>query len=318
MRLSKLKENVVDRKISTAIRSKEGRKLINPGTKISNRVLDRLKKFGLNAIYIEDENTDIELKETLSKENRSYIVAKLNDIYKNISRGNFQESELKELIKKKIMPQINNEPINLPIGEILSEDDLAGHSLNVCLISITTATKIGMTKEKIESIAKASLLHDIGKLIKNGNQGHEEKGFEFLKGHASSVLVYTTVRYHHETIDGKGPQKQPEEYQHDMVKIISLTNYYENLLRKEKLLPHEAFERVQSLVNTKFDKKIYESFKESSYIYPVGLPVKLSNNEEGIIVRQTANYPLRPMVRTEAREYNLLEELSVFIEEVSL
>ncbi|WP_069649826.1 HD-GYP domain-containing protein [Caloranaerobacter ferrireducens] len=320
MRLYKVDEKIINKRIAVPIKSQDGRKLISEGTQISERLLKRLKDFGLNAVYIEDDNSDVKLEETISEDKRIEIIKKLNCIYQDISKNIFNESELNSLVKNEILNEIGSKQVSIPIDKITNENSIAEHSLNVCLLSIATGKKYGLNMEKVEILAKAALLHDIGKIIKNNknNLRHEQIGFEFLKSKFTSVLLYTTVRYHHETIDGNGPQKQPKARQHDLVKILSLANHYENLIRKEHLMPHECFEKVQALVNVKYDNEVFEAFRKSIHIYPVGLPVKLNNQELGIVIRQNNGFPLRPFVRTEKMEYNLLEHLSLFIEKVEL
>lgn len=208
----------------------------------------------------------------------------------------------------------------MPVGKTVSIYDIAQHSLNICLLSIVIGLKLGIGMDKIETLAKAALLHDIGKLIKNANKdkGHEQLGYEFLKSNTNSIILCTLVRFHHETIDEKGPQNLPHKNQTDLIKILSLCNYYENLLSQENLIPNEAFEKLQALINVKFDQYTFNAFRKSVYIYPIGLPINLNNGEEGIIIRQNKSFPLRPFIRTEKAEYNLLEHLSLVITEIAI
>lgn len=221
------------------------------------------------------------------------------------------------------MSEIKNEPVSIPFGQIMDKNDIVQHSINVALLSIRTAVTMGLSQDKVEHVAKAALLHDIGKYLNQRDSSlndipHEEIGFEFLKRKHSSVLVYTTVKFQSETIDGKGPYRIEKDKQHDLVKILSICNYYEELMRTTDLLPHECFEKVQALVNTKFDPEIFEAFRKSVYVYPVGLPVRLSNKEEGIVIKQNKSYPLRPVVKVDRVYYNLMEHLSLFIKEVTI
>ncbi|EOD00788.1 HD-GYP domain-containing protein [Caldisalinibacter kiritimatiensis] len=321
MRLAKLDENILNKKLALTIKSSTGRKLIQNNVVLSERVIKRLKSNGLNAIYIEDENVDVELRESITEDKRIQIIQKLNEIYSDIQRGQYNDIEFGRFIRNEILPSIVNEPVSLPIGQVMKEEDISQHSLNVCLLVVRTGIAIGLNQEKIEQLAKAALLHEVGKLIQKSDKRleeipYEELGYRYLKQKHSSVLVYTTVRFQNETIDGKGTLKIPESNQNELVKILSICNYYESLLRTTHLLPHQCFEKVQALVNTKFDTKVFEAFRKSIYIYPIGLPVKLNNGEEGIVFKQNELYPLRPIVKANGQEYNLLENLSLFIEEV--
>lgn len=59
MRLAKLDENLLNKKLANDIKTVDGKKLIQKGAVISQRLLDRLKNVGLNAVYIEDKNIQI-------------------------------------------------------------------------------------------------------------------------------------------------------------------------------------------------------------------------------------------------------------------
>jgi HD-GYP domain-containing protein (c-di-GMP phosphodiesterase class II) len=83
-------------------------------------------------------------------------------------------------------------------------------------------------------------------------------------------------------------------------------------------MPYECFEKTQSLVNTYFDPEVFQAFQDAIYIYPIGLPVCLNNNAEGIIIRQNQSYPLRPVVKSADKYYNLMENLSLFIEKIAI
>lgn len=321
MRLAKLDENLTNQKLATVIKSKDGRKLINEGTTLSTRTIERLINSGLNAIYIEDENTDIKLQESLEESKRIELSKKLKEIYDRIEKNEYNDVEFEKYIRTKILPEIDKDPISIPIGQIMDPDDIIQHSINVLLLAVRMANVMGLKQDKVTSVAKAALLHDIGKYLKNKddelkNMKHEEIGFEFLKRKHASVILYMAVKFQSENYDGTGLYKIEEKNQNEIVKILTICDFYETLLRTTNLLPHESFERVQSLVNTKFDPEIFEVFRKSLYIYPIGLPVKLNGGEEGVIYMQNKSYPLRPVIKTKNMQYNLMEHLSLFIEQV--
>ncbi|WP_176461913.1 HD-GYP domain-containing protein [Anaeromicrobium sediminis] len=321
MKLAKLDSNLIGQKLGTIIKTQDGQKLINSGNKISQKVLERLLNYGMNCLYIEDENTDLELEESISEDVRVEIIKKLNTIYENISKKNtFDEYELNHIVRNHILMNINNKPISLPIGRTLKGQDLAHHSLNVCLLCIMTANQYGLPMDRVEILAKAALLHDIGKILKSNDNSmsHGQMAYNFLRHKTDSVILCNAIRFHHETLDESGPEKLSPNHQGDLIKILSLCNYYENLLNDKNLVQYECFEKIQALANTKFDGKVFEAFKKSIHIYPIGLPVKLNTGEEGIVARQNNSFPLRPIVRTDKAEYNLINNLSLFISEVGL
>ena len=96
----------------------------------------------------------------------------------------------------------------------------SGHQHRVCQLAVPLAQELNLSKDKIEGIRIASLIHDIGKiglpteilskptkltdiefsLIK----GHSQAGYDILKSIDFSYPVANIVLQHHENIDGSG------------------------------------------------------------------------------------------------------------------
>ncbi len=321
MRLAKLDVNILDKKLATPIMLKNDTKLVSGGVQITEKLIKRLKEYGFHAVYIEDPSVDVELTGDMSETVRSNIIGKLNEMYNRICDGSFDEFAFSRLIREDIFPEISHSrPVSLSVCRPFMTDDISLHSLNVCLLSMGTAIKVGLDMRKIEILGKAALFHDIGKLMEDDKRhaGHEQKAFELLKDYGSSVLLYTAVRYHHETLDGTGPYRLPAEKQTDIVRILSICNYFERLFSVHGMLPHQCFEEINSLVDEKFDRYAFEALAKSVWFYPVGLPVRLNNDEMAVVVGQNDLFPFRPIVQTENARYNLMKDLSLNIAQVLL
>jgi putative nucleotidyltransferase with HDIG domain len=323
MRLAKLEEDITNRKLAVPIKSKDGRKLVSEGTVLTSKLIERLMNSGLNAVYIEDDNYDIQLHETLDNDKQAKIYAKLQTVYAGIEKNEFNNVDLLRFIRLELLPEIKNEPVSIPADQIMEKDDYIQHSINVAILAVRTASILGLNMEKIELVAFISLLHDIGKVIKERtiqlkNVPHYEVAFEFLKRKNCSVLTYMSIRFQEEAFNGSGAYKVDGSKQIDLAKILSICDFYETLLRTSNLMPYECFEETQALVNFKFDPEVFKAFRDSLYIYPIGLPIRLNNKVEGVIIQQNASYPLRPIVKTENQYYNLMENLSLFIEKVAI
>lgn len=323
MRLAKLDEGLENKKLAVAIKSKDGKKLVNEGTVLSGRLIERLKNSGLHAVYIEDENFDIQLQETVDNDRRIKITAKLQQVYSQIERYEFNQIDFLRFIRQEFLPEIKNEPVSLPADEVMEKEDLIQHSLNVAILAVRTANLLKFSKEKIELITFIALLHDIGKILQNKDSKwksmpHYEVAYDFMKKKNCTVLSYMAVRFQTETYDGKGAYKVENEKQIDLAKVLIICDFYETQLRTTNRMPYECFEETQALVNIKFDPVIFQAFRDALYIYPVGLPVRLNNKAEGVVIQQNQSYPLRPVVKTEDMYYNLMENLSLFIEKVAI
>ncbi|MDF2588106.1 MAG: hypothetical protein K0S41_1947 [Anaerocolumna sp.] len=322
MRLAKLDNDIENKKLAITIKSQDGNKLIGEGAILSTKIIERLKNSGIYAIYIEDENTDIKLNETIDTDTQNNLMIKLIEIFKKIIKNEFSNVELLRFIRIDLLPKLKNGPVSLPADQILDRDDIIKHSLNVAILAIKIATSLKFSNEKIEQMAFIALTHDIGKLFHKNNSKlkhipHYEIAYEYLKKKNCTVLTYMTIRFQEESYDGRGPYLVPQEKQMDFVKILSICDFYDTLLRTTSLMPYECYEKVLSLVNIKFDPEIFKVFRDSLYIYPIGLPVILNNKDKGIIYMQNESYPLRPIVKTDNSYYNLMENLSLFIEEVA-
>lgn len=323
MRLSKLEEGIINSKLAIPLKTKDGRKLVNEGTIISKRLLDILINSGFQAIYIEDENYDVELQESMDTDSRAAIFTKLETVFAGVEKGDFNSIELLRFIRLELLADIKNEPVSIPADRARDKDDIIEHSINVAILAVRTATALGFNMEKLELMAFIALLHDIGKIIQKKDKKlqdlpHSEVAYEFLKDKNCSVLSYMSIRFQDEAYDEKGPNKISREKQIIFSKVLSICDFYETLLRTTNYMPYECFEKTQAFVNTRFDPEVFKAFRESLYIYPLGLPVQLNNKEEGIVIRQNKSFPLRPVVKSKDKLFNLMENLSLFIEKVAI
>lgn len=321
MRLAKLNDELVGEVLGTIIKSNTGQRLLNNGNVISEKLVERLIQHGMNCIYIEDENTDLKFEDNLDQTIRHQILTIINEIFDDIRKTNsIDEYKLTNLVRKKIFLYMSNEPITVPIGRSIKGDDQANHALNVCLLSVATGIRYGLNSEQLELLAMAALIHDIGKLLMHADDTlhHHKIAYDFLKSRISSMRLYNIIRFHHETLDGKGPEKLSADKQSPVIRILSLCNKYDNLLNDRNSIQYEAFEKIQALSKTKYDEDVFKAFTKAVYIYPIGLPVKLNTGEIGIISKQNRAFPLRPYVRTKENQYNLIENPSIFINSISI
>jgi HD-GYP domain-containing protein (c-di-GMP phosphodiesterase class II) len=323
MRLAKLGSYLEDKRLATAIKSRDGKKLVNEGAILSIRLIERLLESGLSAVYIEDDNYNIEVQESIDGNKHAKIYTKVQEIFMKMERMEFNYVDLMHFIRTNFLPEIKNGPISIPADQIMEKEDLVQHSINVAMLSVRTAMLLGFAMDKIEMMAFIALLHDIGKVIKNKNAKlkdipHYEVAFDFLKKKNCTVLSYMSIRFQEENYDGSGMYKISKDKQIDFARILSICDHYETLMRTGNLMPYECYERTQALVNSKFDPEVFKAFRDSIYIYPVGLPVLLNNKVEGVIIRQNESYPLRPIIKAVDQYYNLMENLSLFIQKVAI
>jgi len=70
-----------------------------------------------------------------------------------------------------------------------------------------------------------------------------------------------------------------------------------NRIYKKAMLPHQAVEALYVGSGTLYEQKQLELFRDRVAIYPLGLTVKLSTGESGVVVKIDPTTPHRPIVR---------------------
>ncbi|SFB02462.1 MULTISPECIES: HD domain-containing phosphohydrolase [unclassified Bacillus (in: firmicutes)] len=156
------------------------------------------------------------------------------------------------------------------------------HSERVSEYAVKIAKKLMLTKEKLENLYIASLLHDIGKihtpgeiLNKPGKLTDEE--FSIIKRHpldgAEMVknLYYediaTIIEQHHERLNGSGyPQKLKGQEILFEARIIAVSDTFDAMTEdrayRKAYDTQYAIDELKRLVNTHYDKEVVDAFEE--------------------------------------------------------
>jgi HD-GYP domain-containing protein (c-di-GMP phosphodiesterase class II) len=224
------------------------------------------------AEYLTNENFDIHLQESFDSKRYAAILTHLDEIFEGIEKDKLSINRIFEFIHSELLPEIKNEPLNILHSKLTSKDNLINHSINVTILSVRMADFLGLSLEKIEFMAFIALMHDIGKLLVKKELTfirlpHYELAYEFLKSKNCTALALMSIRFQEEAFDGSGLYKITGDKQIIYAKILNICNYYETLLRTTKLTPYECFEKVQELVNTRFDPKIFKIFRDAFFLY---------------------------------------------------
>lgn len=138
---------------------------------------------------------------------------------------------------------------------------------------------------------------------------------------------------HHERENGSGyPRGIKGNEIHDYAKLIAIIDSYDAMTTHRPyrlaMLPHQAMEILFSGVETLYDYKKVALFRDNVAIYPLGLSVKLSTGEKGVVVVINPAIPQRPTIRimegadgekiTQPYEVDLSKQLTVFVSEVEM
>ncbi len=157
-----------------------------------------------------------------------------------------------------------------------------GHSTNVSQYATEIAEAIGYSKDGIERVRSAALLHDIGKLnlpdelfTKSGVltdeewemiEHHPELGVSILKFIVGLQGCLDAVLFHHERYDGTGYPRGLKGKNIPLdARIMAVADTYDALTserpyRHSKLSPEEAIMELERCAGRQFDPEIVKVF----------------------------------------------------------
>jgi len=329
--------------LAKEIYSRNGRLLLRKGVVLSREWIDRLVNYGVPTVYVEPEGIDLQDHEqpedgemTGQKARRIYrnqvpdiISAEVREDAERVVREIMNDIKTGRLIKtdkaRKVVENIIDRLLKTShiagkLADIRILDDYTfAHSVNVCILAISTGIVMGYSRIRLRELGLGALLHDVGKmkipdaiLKKPGPltekefqeiKRHTVMGYELLteQGKISSNAARIALE-HHECCNGSGyPGGIDGKKIHEYSKIVALADVYDALtadrVYKNAILPYEAMEIIIASSGYQFDPVIVRIFVENSEIYPVGSIVELNNGATGIVVNVHRALPTRPIIK---------------------
>ncbi len=227
-------------------------------------------------------------------------------------------------------------------------DYLISNAVNVAILSVKIAGALGYEPTKLQEIALAGLLHDLGMfalpdslVYKTGvlteaelqdMREHPEHGARlFQEVGAAYPRVGRVILQEHERQDGSGyPNRLTGDRIDEMAFVIGLADVFDALMSprpyRRGMSPHQAIRAL--LVNGKpiFPHHLLKSLIDQLSIYPLGTTVRLNTGEIGVVFQLNRQYPLRPILQVSqeavsghlpiAKTVDMRSETSIHIVEV--
>jgi len=331
MRLISVNQCQPGEKLAKTIFTSKGTVLIGAGVTLTQKMLDRLKELNFTSIYIEDKQTDdLVVADVLSEETRREAMATITSVFQAFysEPGRWRQLFVHQDVGKKfrqVMISVidelkqNRSALNL-LGIVCSVDHyIFSHSFHVALYTTSLGMKLGLSDRELIEVGMGAMLHDVGMmaippdlLLKPGAltaeeyelvKKHTEIGFELLRRQEEISLLTAHCAYqHHERCDGSGyPRQLTEEEIHPYAKILAVCDVFDALTTNRSyrpaVLPHLAMEVLFAGADKLFVKEIVEAFYGTIALYPIGLTVRLTTGEEGVVVDYNRGAPSRPIVR---------------------
>lgn len=296
--------------------------LLASGSTIHPKYMTKLMEIGIRSLIIEDaKSVGITLDEMIDMPTWIDAITVVEEVFQQAKeRKELNIIELQQTVKKLINEVLQRKAIILiPTSSIDQKLATYAHAVNVTLIALQIGRRLNLNQLQLNDLGLGCLLHDIGKVRTADPLQHPEKGFQILKANREFSLLVSHVAYqHHECVDGSGfPRGLTDKNILEFAQICKVANDYENMISKEGIQPHEAIERIMSLVETKYSYRVVLSFTNGIISYPPGTHIKLNNGLFGIVTRIDSHLH-RPIVKVQgiSEEVDLSEESTLFIEKV--
>ena len=203
------------------------------------------------------------------------------------------------------------------------------------------AGSMGLDVENILCAVTGGLLHNIGVAemptllnIKEMTppqqtlwREHPTYGYYFAIQKNISRTIANCIQYHHERYDGTGyPKGIKGEEIPLLARIISICAKYSAAITYENISPYMAVEEIYGASGIYYDPEVVKAFVNNIPIYPLGVMVRLSTKEVGIVSNIRKNKGPRPIIKvyynrvnrpiTEDKIIDLGVERTIFIEEI--
>ena len=333
--------------------------ILNAGVQLTNGLLKKLINIGYTKLYIEDSDTfGIEIQEIIPETVKRKKIKEIKDIYSDLANTSTNSKltpyrgigvKFENIFKELFGHLQNNKDLVISMSDIYTADSyLFTHSINVGVYAIIMAILDNKRYEYTKEIGIGAMLHDVGKLkidkklLDNPNKlteaemqevnEHCKYGFDIIKKQGLSAVSAHCALQHHEKFDGTGYPRnlKGKDGINEVGRILAVVDVFDSLTSnkayRNAYLPNESLEYLFAHSGSHFDPYYVMMFSKHVNIYPIGMPVVLSNGDVGVISRINSHNLQRPVIlvlehenkKVSPYELNLEDHLNVTIVECNL
>ena len=196
------------------------------------------------------------------------------------------------------------------------------HSVNVSILSVALAQRLGLSKRALTELGLVALFHDIGKIeipseVLNKPTSFTDDEWHLVQKHpfwgvrailkmrgidATAARAAIVAFEHHMYHDLSGYPKTRGSYELDFYsKIISLADQYDGMTSARvysriPMPPDRALSLMMERAGTQLDPILFKFFINMIGVFPVGTLVMLDTRELGLVYQSDTVFLDRPKV----------------------
>jgi HD-GYP domain-containing protein (c-di-GMP phosphodiesterase class II) len=259
---------------------------------------------------------EIESARAIQWEAQNVVRQVMNDV----RMGRSIESErVKRVVNSIVDSILRNQDALVSLTRMKSLDEYTFvHSLDVCILSLSLARHLNLSREEMMEVGIGALLHDVGKMklptqvLKKPDTLSENEWVEVRKHPVYSLEIMEASQgisepskqlalQHHERYNGCG---YPFGLKGDTIgtygQIVGIIDFYDAVTTdrpyQKAIQPHEAIRQIYERGQGEFNRLMVERFIQCIGIYPFGTLVLMDTEEMGIVCGVRPEILLRPNV----------------------
>jgi HD-GYP domain-containing protein (c-di-GMP phosphodiesterase class II) len=265
----------------------------------------------------EERNREVRAR---ARESYDAGMGAMRDIESQAKLGRVIEvGRLQQVVESMLDNLLQDPAAVLGLTAIKGHDDYTlNHSINVCILSISLGTALGLTPDELHSLGLAALLYDIGKvripedvLLKCGPltseewalvKQHSEEGADLLKRLQITDKMPMVVAYeHHQRHDLMGYPDSSGGEQHLFSKIVAVCDAYDAMTTnrpfRREIRPDKALAVLMQGREKAYDPGVTKQLVAMLGIYPMGAVVTLDDGSTAVVYRVNSDDLLHPRVK---------------------